>query len=130
MNPKKENTLLLKFIANTIRSIRQEQGYSQIRLAKELKLSRASIVNIEKSRQQPTAIILYKLSMFFNCSVSKFFPKDKKELNKKSFPQRVRVHLPDGTSTTVMSNSSGKLLKDLNSVVALTIEQHNKTHKK
>lgn len=68
----KEKNILYQSVGNQIKIFRNKSGYSQEKLAKFLKLSRASIVNIEKGRQHASLHLLVDLSRIFNVSIAGF----------------------------------------------------------
>lgn len=72
----KEQKFLYQILGNQIRSFRENSGLSQNELGKSLNLSRASIVNIEKGRQNPSLHLLLELSKVFNVKFTDFFKDD------------------------------------------------------
>lgn len=70
---KKEQEFLYQSIGNQIRFFRENSGFSQSDLAAKLDLSRASIVNIEKGRQNPSLHLLLDLSRILDINFTDFF---------------------------------------------------------
>ncbi len=68
----KEKNILYQSVGNQIKIFRNKSGFSQKFLADSLKLSRASIVNIEKGRQHASLHLLVDLSRIFNISITEF----------------------------------------------------------
>lgn len=56
-------------IGERLKSLRQEKGYSQDKLAQQLLLSRQTIINWEKDRTVPDSDNLARLSAFYGISV-------------------------------------------------------------
>jgi DNA-binding XRE family transcriptional regulator len=65
MTPK-ERKSLYSIVGNNIRAIRERNSIKQGALAEMLNLSRASIVNIEKGRQQPSLHLLIEIAQALN----------------------------------------------------------------
>lgn len=62
------------YIAHKIREHRERAKMTQDNLAKKLRLSRASMVNIEKGRQNLSLANLYLLCKFFEVKSGAFLP--------------------------------------------------------
>lgn len=63
-----------KSLGSTIRQFRNSAGLTQSRLAEEINLSRASVVNIEQGRHHPQIHILYLIANALKCQVSDILP--------------------------------------------------------
>ena len=63
-----------KFIGEKINSIRTKKNISSECLIDYLKISRPSIINIEKGRQSASIDILIKMSYLLKCDVNSFIP--------------------------------------------------------
>ena len=61
-------------VGERIRSARMRQGMSQARLAERLKISRASIVNIEAGRQRTPLHVLWRLAEELGTEAALFIP--------------------------------------------------------
>ena len=70
----KEKKYLYDYVGSKIKDLRNEVGISQQELAKTLKLSRVSIVNIEKGRQHLSLHFLYEIAKIFDKEIIFFFP--------------------------------------------------------
>ncbi|MDE5729783.1 MAG: helix-turn-helix domain-containing protein [Clostridia bacterium] len=57
-----------KVLGERLKYLRNEKGLGQNLLAKELKLSNASISYWETGKQEPSAEALFKLAKYFNVS--------------------------------------------------------------
>lgn len=73
MNNEEVHSLYLN-LGQNIRKARISKGYNQDTFAQMLKLSRASIVNIEKGRQRPTIHFLYDVSKITNIALTDLLP--------------------------------------------------------
>ena len=65
-----EQKYLYESLGNQIKILRNKSGISQHDLAKNLNLSRASVVNIEKGRQHPSLHLLIDLTRIFNIQIT------------------------------------------------------------
>lgn len=63
------------FIGTIIDVLRQRQGISQYRLAKDTGLSKTSILRIERFEQNPTAATLYVIAKYLNVRIGDIFNK-------------------------------------------------------
>lgn len=70
-----EQKILYINLGLNIKEARVKKGYKQDAFATMLKLSRASIVNIEKGRQRPTIHLLYEICKITNSSLFDLLPK-------------------------------------------------------
>lgn len=70
----KEKKYLYDFVGSKIKDLRNEVDISQQELANKLNLSRVSIVNIEKGRQQLSLHFLYEIARIFDKDIVFFFP--------------------------------------------------------
>lgn len=55
-------------LGKNIKSLRKEKGVTQIRLAEDLKISKATIAYYEVNKRQPNLEMLVKLAKYFNVS--------------------------------------------------------------
>lgn len=58
---------------NTIKKLRKEIGLRQEDLAKELRVSRQTIIAIENNKYDPSLELAIKISVFFNKTVNDIF---------------------------------------------------------
>lgn len=72
---KDEQKILYSNLGVNIKEARVQRGFKQDTFADMLKLSRASIVNIEKGRQRPTLHLLYEISSITNTDLFDLLPK-------------------------------------------------------
>jgi DNA-binding XRE family transcriptional regulator len=77
-NSETEN--LYKSLGQNIKNARLRKDYNQEVFAKMLKLSRASIVNIEKGRQKPTLHLLYEICKITESSLTDILPQFKSDV--------------------------------------------------
>lgn len=61
-------------VGNKIKDARQKNNLTQEEFAKQLQLSRASIVNIEKGRQHPTLHCLWNIAKLLDTDISYLLP--------------------------------------------------------
>lgn len=71
----KEAEYLYVNLGLNIKAARLKKDYNQEVFANMLKLSRASIVNIEKGRQRPTLHLLYEICKVTNSNLFDLLPK-------------------------------------------------------
>ncbi|AEP01573.1 MULTISPECIES: helix-turn-helix transcriptional regulator [Heyndrickxia] len=64
---------------NNLPEIRSEFGYSQEKLAKELNVSRQTIISIEKGKYNPSLPLALKIAKIFNMKVEDIFTLNEKE---------------------------------------------------
>jgi DNA-binding XRE family transcriptional regulator len=69
-----ERKKFYKFVGEKIRDARKNKGYKQEMFAKSLRLSRVSIVNIEKGRQRPSAHLLFDIAKTLNIELVSLYP--------------------------------------------------------
>lgn len=72
----KEKNLFYARLGMNIRNARLAKKISQDNLAKMLKLSRPSIVNIEKARQSPSIHTLVEITNYLDVSILELLPKN------------------------------------------------------
>lgn len=58
---------------NCIELLRKEKGLSQENLAKMLKVSRQTIISIEKNKYSPSLDLAFQISYLFDLSIEKIF---------------------------------------------------------
>lgn len=61
-------------VGRSIKEARNKAGLSQAELAKKISMSRASVVNIEKGRQNPPVHLLWVLSKTLNVPLLELIP--------------------------------------------------------
>lgn len=58
---------------NNIRKLREEYSLTQDELAEKLKVSRQTIISLEKSKYNPSILLAFKISKVFNCKIEDVF---------------------------------------------------------
>lgn len=58
---------------NTIKELREKNGYTQDDLALAAGVSRQTIISLEKGKYNPSIQLAFKLSKIFNLSIEKIF---------------------------------------------------------
>lgn len=58
---------------NNLEKIRKEHGINQEELARALKVSRQTIGSLENGRYNPSIILAFKISKYFNMSIEEIF---------------------------------------------------------
>ena len=58
---------------NNLEKIRKEKGISQEELARALEVSRQTIGSLENGRYNPSIILAFKISKYFNMSIEEIF---------------------------------------------------------
>lgn len=58
---------------NNIKDLRTRYGLSQDGLAEKLKVSRQTIISLEKGRYNPSITLAFKLARQFNCYIEDIF---------------------------------------------------------
>ena len=58
---------------NNLEKIRKEKGINQEELAKALEVSRQTIGSLENGRYNPSIILAFKISRYFNMSIEEIF---------------------------------------------------------
>lgn len=58
---------------NKLKQIREKKGLSQEVLAEKIKVTRQTIISIEKGKYVPSLELSLKLSKFFKCKVEDLF---------------------------------------------------------
>lgn len=56
-----------------IRDKRREFGYTQTNLSEKLKVSRQTIISLEKGKYKPSLILGHKLAQTFQCQIEELF---------------------------------------------------------
>ncbi|HLR02742.1 MAG TPA: helix-turn-helix transcriptional regulator [Virgibacillus sp.] len=56
-----------------IRKKREEFGYTQSDLSEKLKVSRQTIISLEKGKYRPSLILAHKLAQTFECRIEDLF---------------------------------------------------------
>ena len=62
-----------EYVHNTAQKIRQERGITQEELADTLKVSRQTIIAIEKGRYTPSVLLALKIAKYFKMPVEELF---------------------------------------------------------
>ena len=63
---------------NRIRELRQQHGLSQEQLAKQLDVSRQTVISIEKGRFDPSLPLAFRISDVFSEAIEKIFTPNEK----------------------------------------------------
>lgn len=58
---------------NNIKQLREQFDLTQEDLAKEIGVSRQTIISLEKERYSPSIILAFKLAKLFNCKIENIF---------------------------------------------------------
>lgn len=58
---------------NNIRKLREKYSLTQDELAEKLKVSRQTIISLEKSKYNPSILLAFKISKVFNCKIEDVF---------------------------------------------------------
>ncbi|MGE7691310.1 helix-turn-helix transcriptional regulator [Lysinibacillus sp. NPDC097214] len=58
---------------NNIKQFREQFDLTQEDLAKEIGVSRQTIISLEKGRFSPSIILAFKLAQLFNCQIENVF---------------------------------------------------------
>ncbi len=58
---------------NRLSELRASKGWSQLRLADELGVSRQTIISIEKERFDPSLPLAFRIASAFNCTIEDIF---------------------------------------------------------
>ncbi len=74
MLPKRQIQYLYESLGSRIKRLREEKGYKQAPFADLLKISRASLVNIERGRQHPPLHNLYEIARLLDTSLCELLP--------------------------------------------------------
>lgn len=61
------------FLKNKIKEFRKKKNISQADLSKILKVSRQTIISIEKGKYNPSLILAYQLACFFDTKIENLF---------------------------------------------------------
>ena len=93
---------LYKMIGDRIRQERERQNVRQTALAAKLKLSRVSIVNIEKGRQRPPVHVIWQIAEELGIEPSNLIPRQREFLNAGD-----GVHLDADTVTQIEAAAKG-----------------------
>jgi len=60
-------------VLNRIRDFRAQHGLTQDELARDVGVSRQSIISIERGRYTPSLYLALRFAKFFNCSMDELF---------------------------------------------------------
>jgi len=58
---------------NKIRGLREQLNLTQIDFAKELDVSRQTVISLENGKYNPSLPLAYKISKFFNKTIEEIF---------------------------------------------------------
>ncbi|MCX4473021.1 hypothetical protein C5N14_29445 [Micromonospora sp. MW-13] len=61
---------------NELASLRSERGWSQVRLAEELGVSRQTVISIERGRFDPSLPLAFRIARVFNRTIEEVFRPD------------------------------------------------------
>ncbi|MCB9352507.1 MAG: helix-turn-helix transcriptional regulator [Lewinellaceae bacterium] len=89
------NQLLYKWIGKQIAKYRKEKKLSQTDLAELLQLSRGSIANIERGRQQAPLHVIWTIAEQLDVTGDKLLPIDNEHLTKDTSELITQVHQMD-----------------------------------
>ncbi|CUH91645.1 helix-turn-helix transcriptional regulator [Herbinix luporum] len=64
---------------NKLEEIRKEKGITQEELADALEVSRQTISSLENGRYNPSIILAFKISRYFNLSIEEIFIYEEEE---------------------------------------------------
>jgi len=56
-----------------IKEKRNEYGITQEELSQKLKVSRQTIISLEKGKYKPSLVLAHKLAQTFNCTIEELF---------------------------------------------------------
>jgi putative transcriptional regulator len=68
-----KGTSMKEFIKNEVYELRSKKGVTQEALAEKMKVSRQTIIAIEKGNYTPSVLLAIKLASFFSVPVEKIF---------------------------------------------------------
>src|ERR1700735_226800 len=92
-----------KHISLTLKSLRQQRGWSLDRTAEETGVSKAMLGQIERQESSPTIATLWKIASGFNTSFSSFIEKIDTDFKKPIYRTGETKHLhPDDKKIRVM----------------------------
>lgn len=77
-------------IENIIRKLRQKHKITQETLAKELNVSRQTIIAIEKGGYEPTLKLAYLIAKYFNLPIESVFSFHEKDIKKNYMEKRLK----------------------------------------
>lgn len=66
---------------NNLESIRKERKITQEELASEIEVSRQTIISLEKGRYNPSIVLAFKLSRYFDLKIEDIFIYEEEEDN-------------------------------------------------
>jgi len=66
-------------VKNKLEEIRKEKGITQEELADALEVSRQTISSLENGRYNPSIILAFKISRYFNLSIEEIFIYEEEE---------------------------------------------------
>ncbi|OBR94385.1 anaerobic benzoate catabolism transcriptional regulator [Clostridium ragsdalei P11] len=68
---------------NRLEEIRKQHGITQEELAQKLEVSRQTIGSLENGRYNPSILLAFKISKFFNVSIEEIFIYEENSQNEK-----------------------------------------------
>jgi len=66
---------------NRLEELRKAKGVNQAALALELEVSRQTVISLEKGRYNPSLLLAYKISRYFDRPIEEIFLYDPEELD-------------------------------------------------
>jgi transcriptional regulator with XRE-family HTH domain len=100
MLPERQIKYLYEELGSRIKKQRETKGFKQAPFAELLKISRASLVNIEKGRQHPPLHNLYEIARLLGLSMNDLLP---------SLLEDVNVNLDEKIEKQIEQSSGGNL---------------------
>ena len=67
------------FVKNRLEEIRKERNITQEELAKVLEVSRQTVSSLENGRYNPSIILAFKISKYFNMPIEEIFIYEEEE---------------------------------------------------
>ncbi len=119
MLPERQITYLYEELGSRIKKGREDLGYKQEAFASLLKISRASLVNIEQGRQKAPLHNLYEISRLIKVPLAELLPNlvDEEQQNSKpKFEEEVKL----------MSGGNSEIQQKLMSFIKIQQSTHSK----
>ncbi|MGO4788481.1 helix-turn-helix transcriptional regulator [Paenibacillus sp. 2KB_20] len=60
-------------VENRIRELRSERDITQLQMAKDLEITRQTIISIEKKQYNPSLELALRIACYFDCTVEDIF---------------------------------------------------------
>jgi transcriptional regulator with XRE-family HTH domain len=93
-----EDEIFYKNLGDSIRDFRKKEKISQEALAKNLNISRVSILNIEKGKQKVQIYTLYLISKYLRVSMDNLMPKQSVDIITNKVTEKVNKAGGDSSS--------------------------------